>query len=214
MYIKEIMTLEPITAKKEMLITEALKLMEQKGFRRLPIMDEGKVISIVTDRDLNRVTASPATTLSVFELNYLLAKTTIGDILKVVHKDRKELVTVSPDDLVDEAALLMRQKKIGGLPVVENGKLVGIVTETDIFDTLIEVMGFSEDGERIVVDVTDDHPGVIAEITAAIAAEGGNIRQVLNYTMPSGTERVEIKVQVADLDKVKKAVAATGCRII
>ena len=132
MYVRSRMSKNPITITRETTIAEALDIMRNNSIRRLPVMEKDKLVGIVTERDLE-VSPSPATSLSVFEINYLLAKMKIGDVLP----KRQNVITVSPDALLEEAALLMRDHKIGALPVCEDGKLVGIITETNIFDAFI-----------------------------------------------------------------------------
>jgi acetoin utilization protein AcuB len=135
MQIKERMTRSPITAPPEMPIQEALKLMRERGIRRLPVVDKkGKLIGIVSDRDLLHASPSDATSLSVWELNYLLSKVTLKDVMT------KNVITVTPETPVQEAARIMAEKKIGGLPVVQAGKVIGIITETDLFRVLLELL--------------------------------------------------------------------------
>lgn len=135
MLIKDRMTRPPITAPPEMPMQEALKLMRERRIRRLPVVDKkGKLIGIVSDRDLLHASPSDATSLSVWELNYLLSKVTLKDVMT------KNVITVTPETPVQEAARIMAEKKIGGLPVVQAGKVVGIITETDLFRVLLELL--------------------------------------------------------------------------
>ena len=135
MLIKDRMTRSPITAPPEMPMQEALKLMRERGIRRLPVVDKkGKLVGIVSDRDLLHASPSDATSLSVWELNYLLSKVTLKEVMT------KNVITVTPETPVQEAARIMAEKKIGGLPVVQAGKVVGIITETDLFRVLLELL--------------------------------------------------------------------------
>ncbi len=135
MQIKDHMTRPPITAPPEMPMQEALQLMRERGIRRLPVVDKkGKLVGIVSDRDLLHASPSDATSLSVWELNYLLSKVTLKDVMT------KNVITVTPETPVQEAARIMAEKKIGGLPVVQAGKVVGIITETDLFRVLLELL--------------------------------------------------------------------------
>jgi acetoin utilization protein AcuB len=135
MLIKDRMTRSPITAPPEMPMQEALKLMRERGIRRLPVVDKkGKLVGIVSDRDLLHASPSDATSLSVWELNYLLSKVTLKELMTT------PVITVSPETPVQEAARIMAEKKIGGLPVVQAGKVVGIITETDLFRVLLELL--------------------------------------------------------------------------
>ena len=135
MLIKDRMTRSPITAPPEMPMQEALKLMRERGIRRLPVVDKkGKLVGIVSDRDLLHASPSDATSLSVWELNYLLSKVTLKELMTT------PVITVTPETPVQEAARIMAEKKIGGLPVVQAGKVVGVITETDLFQVLLELL--------------------------------------------------------------------------
>jgi acetoin utilization protein AcuB len=115
------------------------------------------------------VSPSSATSLSIFEINYLLSKMTIDKVIK-----KQKLITIVPDAYVEEAALLMRQHGIGALPVVEDGRLVGIITESDIFDAFIEIMGLNEPGTRLNLEA-EDKPGELAKVVSIIFKHGGDV---------------------------------------
>ena len=183
MLVRNHMTVNPVTITPRTTIAEALEIMRENKVRRLPVMDRGRLAGIVTDRDLSEVSPSPATSLSVFEINYLLSKTRIGDVMP----KHRRLVTVSPDAYLEEAALLMRENEVGGIPVVENGQLVGIITESDIFDAFIEIMGLRRKGTRLHLQV-EDRVGVLAEITRIIRDQGINITNVV-YSPAAGSGR-------------------------
>ena len=131
MLVRDHMTPNPVTITPQHTVADAFSLLRENKIRRLPIVDKGKLVGIITDRDLREVSPSPATSLSIFEINYLLSKMTIDKVIK-----KQKLITIGPDAYLEEAALLMRQYGIGALPVVEDGKLVGIITESNIFDAL------------------------------------------------------------------------------
>ncbi len=210
MLVKERMTPNPITITPQTTIATALQLMRDNKIRRLPVVQGNKLIGIVTDRDLLEVSPSPATTLSVFELNYLLAKTKIADILP---KDKK-LIVISPDAFVEDAALLMREHKIGGIPVVENGKLVGIITETNIFDTFIEIMGIKQAGYRITIKLGEDRPGVLAEITKTIASCGGNITHTASFVNASGNSIIVFRINQGDVESIISTLNQQGYSVV
>jgi len=189
MLVREIMTSEPVTISKEATIADALDIMRSNNFRRLPVLDGDKLISIVTDRDLREVSPSPATSLSVFELNYLLAKTKLKDILT-----KKKLITTEPDALVEEAVLLMKDNKVGGIPVMEGNKMVGIVTETDVFGAFIEIMGLRRSGTRLTIELNDDKPGIINDITTVIKEYKGNITYLTSYASGDNSHKVAIRI--------------------
>ncbi len=131
--VREWMTATPVTANIHTTLPEAHKLMTEKKIRRLPVLDDGKLVGIVTRGDIRGAEPSEATTLSIYELNYLLAKLTLE---RIMHRDP---VTVSPETTVHEAARIMLQNKIAGLPVVDGGKLAGIITESDIFRLVVKM---------------------------------------------------------------------------
>jgi len=175
MIVRHVMTSNPFTVTPDTTIAEALAIMREKGIRRLPVLKGGKLIGIVTKRRLLEVSPSPATTLSVFEMNYLLAKTVVKDIMT------KDILTIGPDELLEQAAVLMADNNIGGLPVIEKDKLVGIITEKDVFQSFVEILGFRDIGSRISVDFGDNRPGVLASIASLTAELGMNISHVVIY---------------------------------
>ncbi|NPV26792.1 MAG: CBS domain-containing protein [Firmicutes bacterium] len=209
MFVKNRMTPNPITVNKKTTIAEALEIMRENKIRRLPVMDRGKLVGIVTDRDLSEVSPSPATSLSVFEINYLLAKTRIGDILP----KNQTVYTVSPDAYLEEAALLMREHEIGGVPVVDNGQLVGIITETNIFDAFIDIMGLRQEGTRIHLGV-EDRPGVLADVTQVIKNFGGNITHIVSYTDPDGVVNLVIRLNKGDSDCIVAELKKQGYHVL
>ncbi len=206
MYVRDKMAADPITITSQTTIVKALQLMRDNKIRRLPVVDDDKLVGIVTDRDLSEVSPSPATSLSIFELNYLLAKTKIGDIIP----KNQRVITISPDELIEEAALLMRDHKISGIPVVSaENKLVGIITETNIFDAFIEIMGIRQEGFRLSLPLGFDRPGVLAEITSAITACGGNITHTSTYG-ELGNSNMVFRINKGDMDKITSALKKLG----
>src|SRR4030066_1199545 len=140
MRIRDVMTRNPITVDSETLILEAQKIMKENKIRRLPIMDKGKLVGIITQHDLLEASPSPATSLSIHELNYLLSKMKVKEIMK------KNPMTLTPETPFEEALKIGQEKKIGSFPVVGNGKLVGIATESDIVRFLTRALGVREEG--------------------------------------------------------------------
>lgn len=130
--VRDWMTPDPITVQIDTTLPEAHRLMTKHQVRRLPVMDGDRLVGIVTRGDIRGAEASDATSLSVWELNYLLSKLSIDKLMTT------EVITVAPDSTIGEAAKLMLDNKIAGLPVLEDGKLVGIITESDIFRLLVE----------------------------------------------------------------------------
>ncbi len=157
MLVREWMTPDPQTVNASTPVMEAMQRLREGGFRRLPVAQNGKLIGIVTDRDLKEATPSKATTLSIYELNYLLSKLVVKDVM------RSPVITVRADDPIEQAALLMEEHRVSGLPVLENGNLVGILTITDLMRALVSFLALREGGQRVTVDLPDE-PGVLARV--------------------------------------------------
>ncbi len=146
MRIRDMMTRNPVTVDSETLVMDAQKIMKENNIRRLPVVDKGKLVGMVTKHDLLEASPSPATSLSVHELNYLLSKMKVKEIMK------KNPVTLTPDTPFEDGLKIGQEKKIGAFPVVENGKLVGIATESDIVRFLTRALGIREEGSRITIE--------------------------------------------------------------
>ncbi len=192
MFVEKIMTPNPVTVTSVTTVADASELMRTKKFRRLPVVDAGKLVGIVTDRDLRSVSPSPATTLSIFELNYLLAKMQIKDIMQ------KNVVTIHKDATIEEAALLMYNHRIGGLVVIDDNRSVaGVLTETDIFKTFVDMMGLPEGMTRLTIDVTDK-VGVIHEVTEVFSEMNVNIGSMVTCSLPDGSKELIIRADIKE----------------
>lgn len=207
MKVKNRMTENPRTVGPDSSVTEAFSLMKENNIRRLPVVDKDKVIGIVTITDLNQASPSMATTLSIHELNYLLAKTKIKDVLP----KKQKLITIGPENYIETAARLMREHKISGLPVVDDHEnLVGIITETDIFDAFIDILGVTRPHTRIDF-YTSDRPGTIAGITGLIAEKGKNIvNTVVFYDKKKNKYKMVIRIEELDCQDVVEALKDRG----
>lgn len=199
MFVKDKMTPNPVTVTPDVSISAAFGIMKEQAFRRLPVVKGGKLIGIVTEKELQQVSPSKATTLSVFELNYLLEKTTIKDAMS------KDPITVQDDDLIEKAALLMRANKVGALPVMHGDRLVGIITESDIFDAFIDTMGFRNPGVRLDLRLTDT-AGSIAGVINTISQAGGNITHLNMH----GDGELVVRISEQQSQPVIKALEAAG----
>ncbi|MEQ8235156.1 MAG: CBS and ACT domain-containing protein [Syntrophomonadaceae bacterium] len=209
MKVGERMTTNVKTVSMETNINEAFSMMKDHNIRRLPVLEKGKVVGIVTLSDLNRAAPSSATSLSIHELNYLLAKTTIKDILP----KKQQVITIGPENYIETAAKLMRRYRISGLPVLEQDKLVGIVTETDIFDAFIDILGVKKTHSRIDL-YTADRPGTIAAITGIIAAQGKNIlNTVVYFDDKKGKYKMIVRLEELDCQDVVAALKDLGYEV-
>ncbi|MCX6029819.1 MAG: CBS domain-containing protein [Chloroflexi bacterium] len=208
MLVGERMTRNPVTINEEASIDEGLHLMRERKVRRLPVLDAaGRMVGIVSDKDLLHAAPSPATSLSVYELHYLLAKLTIKRVMS------SPVITVSANTPVEEAARIMADNKIGGLPVVENDQLVGIITETDIFKVLLELLGARTPGVRVTV-VVKEAKGVLAQISRSLADLGANIVSVATYSGPTAAEpRIMFKLTDVDATAVRQAFEKLGVKV-
>ncbi|MGI6549157.1 MAG: CBS and ACT domain-containing protein [Syntrophomonadales bacterium] len=210
MKVKNRMSENPRTVTLDTSVHEAMALMKANNIRRLPVIDKDKVIGIVTIADLNQASPSSATTLSKHELKYLLAKTKIKDILP---KNQK-VITISPENYIETAARIMRENKVSGLPVIDDkGKLVGVITETDLFDALIDVLGVTRIHSRIDF-YTADRPGTVAEITTMIAEKGKNIvNTVAFYDKKKDMYKMVIRLEELDCQDVVDELKARGLEV-
>lgn len=175
MFVRMWMTEDVITTTPDQPIMEAFDLMKQHLVRRLPVVENGKLVGIVTQGDVQQAGPSGATSLSIWELNYLLARIKVSEVMT----DSSELITVAPDEMIERAATLLRKNRIGGLPVVaEDGSLAGIITESDLFDVLIEVMGIDQDGTRLTLEL-EERPGSLREALEILRAHDANILSIV-----------------------------------
>ena len=178
MRIRDVMTQNPITVDGETLVLDAQKIMREKNIRRLPVVDKGKLVGIVTHHDLLAASPSPATSLSVYELNYLLAKMKVKEIMK------KNPVTLDPETPFEEALRLGQEKKIGSFPVVEKGKLIGITTESDVVRVLTKVLGLNEEGSRITIEGLGSKLGDLQKIIAIVDENKTIILSMMSMPRP------------------------------
>ena len=160
MLVRDRMAAPPITIDVKTSIGEAHALMRHYDIRRLPVVARGRLVGIVSWTDLMRAQPSPASTLSAWEVPGLLRKASVKEIMTA------DPITIGPDSPIEAAAVIMRRQKIGGLPVVQEGALVGIITESDIFEAFLDLTGFRGGGTRIVVDLSGQQRALprIAEI--------------------------------------------------
>ncbi|MBE0467851.1 MAG: CBS domain-containing protein [Candidatus Desulforudis sp.] len=172
MFVRDCMTNNPITITPDTPIFQALEIMARRKVRHLPVVQGTRLTGLVTERGLLQVSPSPATTLSMHELNYVLAKVTVREALV------KDPISVPPDLPIEEAAKIMREHKIGSLLVVDDGTLAGIVTQTDMVEALARLFGLGKAGTRLVID-TKDRIGVLADITQFFKERGINIISVV-----------------------------------
>ena len=168
MIVKEVMRTNVVFISSETKITEAKNIMMENKFSKLPVVDYGKLVGIVTKNDLLKAEPSLATTLDMFEIGYLLSKLTVKKVMMT------NVITVSPDEVVEEAARIMVDNEISCLPVVKDDALIGIIAESDLFNLFTDILGARQKGVRVVAFV-DDKPGQLAKVTKEISDLNANI---------------------------------------
>jgi acetoin utilization protein AcuB len=199
MFVGERMSRPVISVTPETPINEALAMFRQEHIRRAPVMKDGKLVGIVSERDLLNASPSPVTTLSIWEMHYLISKVTVNQVMS------KKVITVDQDTPIEEAARIMADKKIGGVPVVYDGKVVGIITETDLFKIFLELMGARQKAIRVTATI-EDKPGQLARLTKAIAQSGGNFISFGMFSGPdANTRAVTFKVEGMKKNQIKEA---------
>ena len=195
MLVGERMSHPIISIAPDMPVHDALDMFKRERIRRAPVVKEGKLIGIVSDKDLLNASPSPATSLSIWEMNYLLSKITVSEVMT------KKVLTVAEDTPIEEAARIMADNKIGGLPVLKEAKLVGIITETDIFKLFLELMGAREYGVRVTALIPEKH-GELAELTKAISEAGANIVAFGQFAGEDPSNR-EVTFKVTDISEAQ-----------
>jgi len=213
-FMREKIQKNPVTIGPEASFYEARNLIHEKGVRHLPVIDKSHtLVGIVTDRDIREAAPSDATLLSVQELNYLLGKLKVSSFM--TPKDK--LITITPDTLIEEAVQLLHDHKIGCLPVLEQGKLYGIFTETDALDHMVDIFGFKQKGTRLTLAL-EDKPGTMLGILEIFKKHNVNIISIVTPSFMVEGKRIaairirteEYKDLVTELEKAGYDVLSIG----
>ncbi len=209
MLVKELMSLDPIVIKPEASLYDALQIMREHQVRRLPVLNrDGKLIGIVLEKDLLYASPSPATSLSVHELNYLMSKITIESLMT------SDVITVSEDCPLEEAARIMADNQIGGLPVMRDGQLLGMITESDLFKVFLDLLGARDWGLRVTIMVEEGR-GVLARITEAISSNDGDIVSLSTFEGDGPDRRgLTFKVQGLGSEQMVGIVQDLGAELV
>ena len=208
MLVKDRMTPDPITVQPETTHKQASEVMKEHRIHHLPVVDkQGRVVGLVVEADLLAAQPSPATSLSIYEIHGLLSKLQVKQIMShPVH-------TTTLECSLEEAARLMLDQGVGCLPVMDNDQIVGIITDTDIFEALVMLLGGGEAGARFTVAVPDK-PGVLAKIAQTVANVGGNVISVITWHSRDGDTYISIKEHGADFSQLKPALDALDVKIV
>jgi acetoin utilization protein AcuB len=208
MRIRDVMTKNPITVNSETLVLDAQKIMKENSIRRLPVLDKGTLVGIVTQHDLLQASPSPATSLSIHELNYLLAKMKVREIMK------RNPMTLSPDTPFEEALRVGQDKKIGSFPVVENGKLVGIATESDIVRFLTRALGIREEGARVTIEGLGGRLGDLERIIAIANQHQTIILSMISLPRPEKKDwMIVLRLKTTDPDPIVRDFKKAGFNV-
>ena len=172
MFVSEWMSRKVFTVSPESSISDALTLMKEKKIKHVPVVKDERLKGIISDRDIKEFSPSKATTLDVYELHYLLATSKVKDLMKT------KIITTTPDTPVEEAAMLMYDREIGSLPVLDDGRLIGIISDRDIFKVLVDITGVRHGGHRVNL-IVEDRPGSVREVADIIREHGFNLQSIL-----------------------------------
>ena len=199
MFVGERMSHPVISVTPDVPIHDVLVMFKKEHIRRAPVMKDGKLVGIVSENDLLNASPSPVTSLSVWEMNYLISKVTVKQVMS------KKVKTIDIDTPIEEAARIMADSKIGGMPVVRSGQVVGMITETDLFKIFLELMGARTKGIRVTAEINDE-PGTLAKVTKAIADAGGDFISFGQFSgNDPGSKVLTFKVSGLKKDAVEKA---------
>lgn len=203
MLIRDIMQSHPVSATVETRLPHLLRVLQQRGFRHLPIVEGDRLVGIVSDRDLKQAIASAGTAMEGRERERLLDHLTAGQIMA------RRVVTVGPTSGVDEAARLMATRKISALPVTEGDRLVGLVSETDVLQLLVRSMGVLEPSSRLDVIVTD-RTREVGAVVRAVEETGIPISSAMTFETATGEREVVLRLATIDPTPAVKALEASG----
>jgi acetoin utilization protein AcuB len=210
-FMREMIQKNPVTIGPDASFFEARNLIHEKGIRHLPVVDKNsKVVGIVTDTDIREAAPSDVTSLSVHELNYLLGKLKVSAFMT----PKQKLITIGPDTLIEEAVKLMRDHKIGCLPVLEGERLYGIFTETDALDHLVDIFGLKEKGTRLTVAL-EDKPGALLGMLEVINKNKVNVISVVSPSFKVEGKRIAaIRVGTEDYEPIVRDLEKVGYPVL
>lgn len=184
MAVKDFMTRKVVYVSPDTTVAHTADMMREQGLRRLPVIENDRLVGVVTERTMAEASPSKVTSLSIYEMNYLLNKTKIRDIMA------RDVVTVSPYASLEDAVYAMMKNQVGILPVVEAGQVFGVITEKDVFKAFLEVSGYGEEGIRVII-TADDTVGTLAKIVDTISADNLNIKRTVVATRISGKVAID-----------------------
>ncbi|MEX2783761.1 CBS domain-containing protein [Streptococcus sp. H49] len=207
MPVKDFMTKKVVYVSPDTTVAAAADIMREQDLRRLPVIEDDRLVGLVTAGTMAEASPSKASSLSIYEMNYLLNKTKIRDIMI------KDVVTVSQYARLEDAIYIMMKHRVGILPVVDNGQIYGVITDKDVFKAFLEVSGYGEEGVRAVI-LADDSIGVLAKVVDTITNENLNIKHTVIASRKSGKTVIEVQIdgRVA-IDDLKDKLLKQGIEV-
>ena len=205
MFAKDYMTKTVVTVHPEDFLVDVRKSMQDQGVRHFPVVDGGKLVGIVSLNTIRDAAPSKATDLSIHEVHYLLSKMKIREVMK------KDVVTCGPDDHVEDIAKIMQTRRIGAVPVVDKGQLVGILSNDDMFRILMKMLGMDTPGKRITLEMERGQGEKLVDIVQAVKTRGKFMKSFLSMESPHpGRQTVILNLDDSDMDEVVAALAGLG----
>ena len=206
MFVKWRMTANPFTIDSGVTVPDAIELMQTHNLTKLPVLRDGKLCGVVSQSDINRALPSDATSRSFGEVAYLLSKL---KIYKIMHKNPP---TISADAMLEEAAIVMRDSKVEILPVMDEDKVVGVITESDVLDAFIDINGAREPGTRLVIEA-DDQPGVMSRLARVTGELETNITHIAVYRTGMESSFVLLGVNTVNTTDLEEAFTKAGFQV-
>ena len=211
MYVGRIMHTRLVTVPPDTSLRKAKEIIAEKKINHLLVVNKnGDLVGIVSDRDVKQSWASPATTLSVHELNYLLTQLTVEAIMV------EKIITISPGTTIERAAYIMQKNRINALPVIESGKLVGIITSTDVMEVLLRSIGFDDEESARFAVLVEDRIGIVSEVSKILKEQQINIRSLVTWPEKeySGIYQLVMRVGLEDKDRAISALSDGGFKVL
>ena len=208
MYVKNRMTSNPICIDVNSKISEVVDIMNERGLHRIPVVSGKKLVGLVTEGMISKNGATKATSLSIFELNYLLSKTSVDAIMI------RDVITIHEDRFLEDAALMMFKHDIGCLPVVNDANdVVGILTTNDVLSAFLDILGYRESGSRVCIEVKDEL-GTIGKISEVFVRNNCNITHLGVYSQHNGYADMIIRIDTFQTDALAKDLEENGYKVL
>lgn len=207
MSVRDFMSTNLIVVTPTTKIFDAVDLMKKNDIHRLPVVENEKLVGLITEGTIQSAMPSQATSLSVYEVNYLLNKTIVADIMV------KDVQTISPDALLEDGIAQMRRNSVGVLPVIEADKLIGIITNNDIFDAFLKITGYNDGGTRVQLKITRDQQGVLADLARLLADNDYSILTIVVNRKATETI-VEMQIETQEVADVQKILTTAGYQVL